>query len=244
VQVLARAHVLAHKYLSASTCRQTLATSTWQGRPRKAVKTKLAWGGRGSGGPKTRLPVDGFRRAWNYVVAPPCMHGMPLVPNASDSQAKCVPNVRLRRAMRPASLTMRPASPCSGPPHRGPGRRLKPHAAAHVAAYVAQHVAAPMWAHLGPRWAHRGPHVWAHVWARFACILGPQWAHDGPMIGQMFGPYIGSYMGPYMGPHWGPNGPCLGPIRAPVAPSIAGFTPYCLSVYQQNGNGQWHLVMC
>jgi hypothetical protein len=87
-----------------------------------------------------------------------------------------VPNRWFRRAMRSASLTMRPASPCSGPPNRDPGRRLKPHAAAHVAAYVAQHVAAPIWAHLGPRWAHHGPHVWARVWARVACI----WPTMGP----------------------------------------------------------------
>jgi hypothetical protein len=43
--------------------------------------------------PKPDSRADGFRRAWNYVVAPPCvLHGTPLAPNAGDFQIKCVPN--------------------------------------------------------------------------------------------------------------------------------------------------------
>jgi hypothetical protein len=172
------------------------------GQARNAFKTELASGGGVRAAPKPDSRADGFRRAWNYVVAPPCiLHGTPLAPNAGDFQAKCVPNgvfgtvtthsadlvnwALTKSAVRhsaPRALMCGSAVRCA--PHRS---RCVPHRLARVPRMGAQgggssrmlprtllpHVAAPIWAHLGPRWAHAGPHVWAHVWAHFACTLGP-----------------------------------------------------------------------
>jgi hypothetical protein len=66
------------------------------GRPRKAFKTKLAWAGRGSGGPKTRQPgqlVSVCLELCCGTAAHVALHAASgsASPNASDSPAKCVP---------------------------------------------------------------------------------------------------------------------------------------------------------
>jgi hypothetical protein len=61
--------------------------------PERLSKPSWRRGGGVRAAPETDSRGDWFRRAWNYVVAPPCMlQGTPLAPNASDSPAKCVPN--------------------------------------------------------------------------------------------------------------------------------------------------------
>jgi hypothetical protein len=63
------------------------------GQARNAFKTQLASGGGVRAAPKPDTRCDWFRRAWNDVVAPPCiLHCTPLAPNTGDSQAKCVPD--------------------------------------------------------------------------------------------------------------------------------------------------------
>jgi hypothetical protein len=63
------------------------------GEPEMLSKPSWRRGGGVRAVPKPDHRADWFRRAWNDVVAPPCMlQGTPLAPNASDSPAKCVPN--------------------------------------------------------------------------------------------------------------------------------------------------------
>jgi hypothetical protein len=63
------------------------------GDPEKLSKPSWRRGGAVRAAPKPDCRCDWFRRAWNDVVAPPCiLHCTPLASNAGDSQAKCVPN--------------------------------------------------------------------------------------------------------------------------------------------------------
>jgi hypothetical protein len=172
------------------------------GQARNAFKTELASGGGVRAAPKPDSRADGFRRAWKYFLAPPCiLHGTPLAPNASNSQAKCVPNggfgtvtshsadlvnwkltksaVRhsAPRALLCACLIGGSGSArtmCGSAVRCVPHRsRCVPHRLARVPRMGAQGGGS---SRMLPRTLL--PHVAAPIWAH----LGPRWAHVGPHV--------------------------------------------------------------